>query len=83
MKKTYVKPEVHFESFELSTSIATGCSEGYNHSNTNFGNPDTCTLKFGTETVFLSKEANCTLTDFDPNQFCYHVPTANDKIFSS
>ena len=25
MKKTYVKPEVHFESFELSTNIAYAC----------------------------------------------------------
>lgn len=25
MKKTYVKPELSFESFELSASIATGC----------------------------------------------------------
>lgn len=83
MKKTYVKPEVHFESFELSTSIATGCSAGYNHSNTNFGNPNTCTLKFGTETVFLSKEAGCTLPDYNEEKFCYHVPTADDKIFSS
>ena len=25
MKKTYVKPKVYFESFELSANIATGC----------------------------------------------------------
>lgn len=25
MKKTYVRPEVYFESFELSANIATGC----------------------------------------------------------
>ena len=27
MKKTYVKPEVHFESFELSTNIAYACGK--------------------------------------------------------
>lgn len=83
MKKTYVKPEVHFESFELSTSIATGCSASYNHGNTNFGNANQCYLIYGTDKVFLEKTAGCTLTDFDENMFCYHVPAANDKIFSS
>ena len=27
MKKTYVKPEVYFESFELSASIADNCAK--------------------------------------------------------
>ena len=51
MKKTYVRPEVYFENFELSTNIATGCSAGYDHNNTNFGTPDQCALFFGTESL--------------------------------
>lgn len=83
MKKPYVKPEVYFESFELSTSIATGCSAGYNHSNTTFGDANHCYLIYGTDNVFLETTTGCTLTDSDENLFCYHVPAANDKIFSS
>lgn len=83
MKKTYVKPEVYFENFELSTNIAAGCGASYNHSNTNFGNGNQCYLIYGTDRVFLSAAAGCTLTDFDDNQFCYHVSAANDKVFSS
>lgn len=26
MKKTYIKPQIAYESFQLSTSIATGCA---------------------------------------------------------
>lgn len=83
MKKTYEKPEVYFESFELSTSIATGCGVGYNHQNTNFSNGSTCYLIFGTKRIFLTSTAGCTKTDFDENQFCYHVPTSDSKVFSS
>lgn len=83
MKKPYVRPEVYFESFELNTSIAAGCSAGYNHDNTTFGNPNSCALKYGNDTVFLDAAAGCSLTEFDKDQFCYHVPLANNVIFSS
>lgn len=82
MKKTYVKPEVYFESFKLSTSIATGCSEGYDQNNTNSGDPYACVLYFGTDTVFVAANQSCNpLLDF--NNFCYHVPSPNDRVFSS
>lgn len=61
MKKTYVRPEVYFESFELSTSIATGCSAGYDHNNTNFGTPDQCAL-FLVEIKFLIVQLPVTQT---------------------
>ena len=82
MKIAYVKPVLYFENFELSTSIATGCSAGYNHDNTNFGNPSSCNYFYGTDKVFLNLYA-CDLEDPGESMFCYHVPTANDKVFSS
>ena len=81
MKKTYVRPEVYFESFELSASIAAGCGTGFNHDNTNFSNPDSCQYFFGTEKVFLNI-GPCTLTN-NKDKFCYNVPTDNQAIFSS
>ena len=82
MKKPYVKPAVYFESFELSTSIATGCDADYNHSNTNFGNADSCALILGNVNIFTSTNVSCT-PKLDFSQFCYHVPTADSKVFSS
>lgn len=51
MKKTYVKPVMGFESFELSTNIAQGCSK---HSN---ATPLFCTIDIGDVTIFT--ETNC------------------------
>ena len=82
MKKTYVKPEVYFESFELNTSIATGCSAGYDHSNTSFGDPRSCVLYYGSDTVFVAENAACN-PFLDLDNFCYHVPSTNDRVFSS
>lgn len=82
MKKTYVKPEVYFESFKLSTSIATGCSASYDQNNTNFGDPRNCVLYYGTDTVFVAENTACNPI-FDLNNFCYHVPSPNDRVFSS
>lgn len=80
MKKTYVKPEVYFENYELSANIAVGCGTGFNHDNTNFSTPDSCQYFFGIDRVFLSI-GPCTLTN--PNKYCYNVPTDNQAIFSS
>lgn len=53
MKKTYVKPEVYFESFELSASIADNCGKPLNL------NQDTCRDIFGDyrNNVFLREAA--------------------------
>lgn len=82
MKKTYVRPEVYFENFELSTNIATGCSAGYDHNNTNFGTPDQCALFFGNDRVFVAAPI-CDIPKDPQVDYCYHVPTANDSVFSS
>ncbi len=82
MKKAYVKPQLYFDSFELSTSIATGCSAGYDHDNTNFGSPNNCNYFYGTDKVFLNL-ISCDIEDPGESMYCYHVPTPNDKVFSS
>ena len=80
MKKTYVKPEVYFENFELNANIAAGCGTGFNHNNTNFSNADNCNYLFGADKVFLNFDS-CTLVQQD--KFCYDVPTDSQAIFSS
>lgn len=76
MKKTYVKPEVYFESFELSASIADNCGKPLNL------NQDTCRDIFGDYRNNVFSQGSC---DMNPDQlgFCYHVPLEGAKLFAS
>lgn len=78
MKKTYVKPEVYFESFELSANIATGCS-----TITKTLNEDQqCAYHDGFEVIFLEKNSGCT-TKATEDRLCYHNPHDGNKLFTS
>ena len=80
MKKTYTKPEIFFEDFSLSSSIAAGCEldtplPSYEQ---NCGYP----IKGGV--VFL-QGTQCTTYPQDGtyNGFCYHVSADDSNIFNS
>lgn len=75
MKKTYVKPELSFESFELSASIASGCGAKTYHSDV------TCS-PFPGEKVFTSFEGGCE-TFPDDKGLCYQMATDADRLFAS
>ena len=86
MKKTYVKPEIFFEDFSLSSSIAATCEY-------KVGSPTegVCALVgSGGIAVFDGNLAACDYTPGDLGQtddmwdgFCYHVPTDSNNIFNS
>ena len=76
MKKNYSKPEIVFESFKLSTSIAGTCEL--------FGNqadPTNCEYDTGIGIIF----ATCEYSSQDGTEFgvCYDVPTGDPKVFGS
>lgn len=77
MKKTYVKPEVYFESFELSANTAAGCGKPLGHSQTD------CRQILGDfgslNTIFVE---GCQL-NLEDHGYCYHVPSGDDKLFTS
>ena len=83
MKKIYSKPQIVFDSFELSQSIAAGCEYRSNHA---YGS---CALKLdvpGWEgfTFFTGTVGACMTTP--PSEYdsiCYHVPTDDKNVFSS
>lgn len=82
MKRSYVKPAVYFENFQLSANIATGCGAIIkNPSSGTCGAPIT-----GDTTVFIDKSI-CTIPVEDgsetANGMCYHVPTETNKLFNS
>ena len=81
MKKTYVKPEVYFESFELSTSIATGCEYKTNHAK------NECVYEIaGGRNVFVDAKTHCldiTAPGEEYGAVCYHVPIEASNLFTS
>ena len=78
MKKAYVKPQVYFEDFRLSTSIAGGCEWTASFAE------NSCPVKVpGTPETYIT-DNNCTFSVPAKNDsFCYHVPMDNKNVFSS
>lgn len=80
--KEYVKPELFFESFELSEQIAVGCSQDLI---VNHGDGESCVLENPagalTTKLFVQDNANCTTYEFDG--YCYHSGQEGFTVFSS
>lgn len=78
MKKQYVKPELYFENFELSTSIA-ACE---NNPGTHAQNVCGITIPGVEGKVFSEDITGCERTGTDgPNSICYH--NTNGGLFAS
>lgn len=75
MKKAYVKPELYFENFELSSSIATGCGNAINHQ------IGACKKGLGDFADFVFID-NCQVNP-DQAGLCYHNPTDATNLFTS
>lgn len=78
MKKAYKKPELAFESFELSQSIAAGCMYISNH-----GSIYNCSVKTDWETVFVTNDVCDRYVPELEVKICYHVPNDDYRIFTS
>lgn len=80
MKKTYVKPQVYFESFQLSANIAGGCSLISNQGQNECPYTDP---ELGV-TVFATVPSPCTITPAPGDKKpCYNVPEGGANIFTS
>ena len=85
MKKTYIAPEILFESFTMSTNIAGDC-EAKPDTQANY---DSCGKDFSGLVVFLQGYNGCSSiqvgvleTDLYDG-ICYHVPTDANNLFTS
>ena len=82
MKKVYEKPAIVFESFTMSTNIASGCENP-----TNLPSWNQCGLDFSGLMVFMTGMTGC--EDIQVNEgdsfdgICYHVPTEGNNLFTS
>lgn len=79
MKKSYVKPQVLFESFQLSANIAGNCSFKTGHA------IDECAYTTGGRPVFVDGVTACTTTPADGkwDGMCYHIPEGTNGLFTS
>ena len=87
MKKAYVKPEIFFESFMLSSSIAGDCE-----TETNLQSRGGCGYMTRDGIVFVDMTMNCNVgvpyndTESDyiyNNSLCYHIPIDTKNLFNS
>lgn len=77
MKKIYSKPQIVFDSFELSQSIAAGCEFISNQA------WQVCPVDINIgRTIFTAAPCQFT-TPGDDDLVCYHNPADNKNVFSS
>ena len=81
MKKAYIKPEIMFEDFTLTTNIAAGCEV-----KTNTPTQGTCGLPMSNGgSVFVDSTTGCNIPVGNNayNNTCYDVPTPDNTLFHS
>ena len=77
MKKTYTKPRMIFDSFEVAENIA-ACANKAEHEN------GECAVYIAGMPVFLEGVGVCTITiDDGSHGLCYYVPSADNSLFGS
>ena len=80
MKKTYAKPQIVFESFQLTANIAGGCN-----TRPNSADEATCGY-YDNGWIVFQNSAVCNFPagpDGEYNGLCYHVPTGDKSVFTS
>lgn len=74
MKKSYVKPQVYFENFQLSANIASGCGKPLNHTK------EACQPISGMNLFLIADNCDCTPDDAG---LCYQSATDGTRLFTS
>ncbi len=79
MKKRYEKPDIMFDNFTMSESVAR-CEEKANFAR------GVCAVETGPFTYMFTDEVNsCNFKqkDLEFNSLCYHVPMDSNNVFNS
>lgn len=80
VKRKYIKPDVCFDSFELSSSIAAGCE--MIASNQDAYACPVLIPSWGIA-VFMENSGCDAYPPEGMDSICYHVPTADNNVFNS
>lgn len=79
MKKSYVKPQVFYEDFQLSANIAETCGSA-----THTYTANTCVWEYGNLVLFMNVcKDNAADFDTSTGKTCYHHPTSEVSLFAS
>ena len=80
MKKNYEKPQIRFESFELSQDISAGCELISNHAQ---GSCAVDVPEWG-GTIYLNSDCVWAAPDTGSGDgLCYHAPTDSYNVYTS
>lgn len=82
MKKTYVKPQVYFEDFQLSASIAAGCASDFKDGATQ-GDANSCAFDDGVNKIFVDGNGACITKPDNGTKYCYQIPLDGNRVFAS
>lgn len=84
MKKSYSKPSIYIESFEMNTAICScgpGANSGFWGGKPNHGSPDTCEIRDYSDIIF-NEEQGLVVMFTENNQDCKDagaiIPSAED-----
>lgn len=79
MKKAYIKPQIVFDSFQLSQNIAGDCEFI-----STFARGNCAILEPETGDIVYLDSTTCQFTPPNANDgICYHVPTEDWNVYSS
>ena len=82
MKKQYTAPEILFEDFTMSASIAAGCELSIDTQSAYV-----CAVKFGKKMLFVEGVNACNTYEVpigsEYDGFCYHNPSDSNNLFNS
>lgn len=85
--KPYVKPELHYENFELSHTVAANCNPSMNHSRINceFDSDELFGVLNPGETVFAEKICTYSESEFLEiyEGYCLQTGSAGYNLFTS
>lgn len=85
MKRSYEKPALYFEEYELSSSIAGNCGNKLYQDTIYAVSYTTCKVDASDgDFLFLDTAIGCnTSPGADGSLYCYQVPSTNEMLFNS
>lgn len=84
MKKTYNAPELLFEEYELSTSIAGNCGNKLYQDAIRAGSWTTCSVDMGDgDFLFVNGKNDCNMDPYEDATICYENFATDKMLFNS
>ncbi len=85
MKKAYCKPELYYESYELSSNIAGNCATGLpSVGEVNMSNYGDCRVDVGGgDFLFLAQGIGCNTAPSEGDGYCYQTFATDIMLFNS